>query len=596
MGRIKSVNDFVVRFADSSDSDAFSAYSSFAQAVFHLGVYVSPKKILLSNIKGLPAWYEVRINDRGYLGRRGGYDFIVAVNPKTLVQDYLHLDRGGYFLYDSDQQLPAECNREDITLLGIPLTSLATDNFADIERQSINSSIYLGAIACFFDMELQTLLDSITEDSAEKPQIIRQDIAAIRLGYDYARTNYPAKACLLSIAKSRATRDAVIIDGNSATGLGALYGGATVASWYPLAPSTSVMESFTNYCKKFNQNNGFASIETENELAAMGMVIGAAWNGARAFTATSGPGLSLIGEFLGFGYFAEIPVVVVDVQRSGPSNNGIPSRSQQSDILTAAYASHGDTRHLLLFPCNPTECFTMTARAFELAEHLQTPVLVMSDLDLGINSHVCDPLQWNNDQPHDHHRQTITAEQLVERRKRWGRYLAEDGDGICSRTLPGTHPLLGSYFTCDSGEESINYSEDPVIYEENIQRLQRKWETAKELTPEPHSAFRDPENQLGVLFFGTSTHATYEAVGRFAAKGIRMNTMRLRGFPFRQEVYNFIKDHRRIFLIEQNREAQMKTLLVKETGVTPEKIESILSYDGLPISVAFIERQLARML
>ncbi len=600
MERIKRVNDFVVRFANINGSRSACANSLFVKAVFRLGVYVSPKNIFLSNIDSLPTWYEVRINDRGYLGRRGGYDFMVAINAQTLVQDYTHLAAGGYLLYNSDQQLPAECHRQDITLLGVPLTSLATNNFTDTKLQQLLSNIIsIGAIASFLDIELQVLLDSISEIFTDNPAAIEQIITAIELGHNYAKVNFPSRTCLLSIKRSRATRDSILTDGNSATGRGALYGGATVASWFPITPAVPVLESFTDYSKKIGKDkdnpNEFAIIQAEDELAAIAMVIGAAWNGARAFTATSGPGLSLMSEFLGFAYFAEIPLVLIDVQRSG-SSIVLSTRSQQSDILAAAYACHGDTCHVLLFPCNPTECFTMTARAFELAEQLQTPVLVMSDLDLGINTHVCDPPPQEDMQQYKQGR-AITTAQLQKRRKRWSRYLDEDGDGICSRILPGTHPLLGSYFThgaCD--DKHCNYIQESEDYEEDIQRLQRKWETAKDLTPEPHSAFRDPENQLGVLFFGTSTHAAYEAVGRFAVKGIKMNTMRLRGFPFRQEVYNFIKDHRRIFLIEQNRNAQMKTLLVKETGVSPAKIESILNYDGLPITVAFIEKQLARML
>ncbi len=595
MDRIKKINDFVVRFANSSISGS-GCNTLFTTSVFSLGVYASPKKIFLSNIDGVPTWHEVRISDRGYLGRRGGYDFMVANTPETMVQDYLNLAAGGYFLYDIEQKLPAQCDREDITLLGIPLSSLATDNFADIRlRQSITDIISVGAAASFLDIDLQVLLDSISTVFAEKPEESKQYIAAVKLGYNHVKTNFPARTCLLSIEKSRAIRDSIITDGNSATALGAFHGGATAASWHPITPATPVMESFSHYCKKrgSDKHNTFTVIQGEDELAAMSMVLGACWNGARAFTATSGPGLSVMSELLGFAYFAEIPMVLIDVQRSG-SYTGMPTRSQQSDILAAAYASHGDCCHILLFPCNPTECFTMTARAFELAERLQTPVLIMSDLDLGINTHVCDPLPLENS---PQHQQRVTAAQLKERQKRWSRYLDENGDGACSRILPGSHPLLGNYFTCDkSQDEEINYSEKSEIYEDNIQRLQHKWETAGNLTPEPHSAFRDPENQLGVLFFGTTTHAGYEAVGRFAAKGIKMNTMRLRGFPFCQEIHDFIKDHRRIFLIEQNRNAQMKTLLVKETGVSPAKVESILNYDGLPITVAFIEKQLARML
>lgn len=600
MDRIKNVNDFVIRFANVNGSGSASANNLFARAVFRSGVHVSPKNIFPSNIQGLPTWYEIRVSDRGYLGRRGGYDFAVAVNPKSLVQDYLDLAQDGYFLYDSDKELPEECEREDVVVLGVPLTTLCKENFTDMKlRQLMRNIIYVGALTYFLDIDFSILTDSITKQFEKKPAIAEPNILALELGYSYAKAHYPRRTCRLSIEKSRATRDSIIIDGNSAAGLGALYGGATVTGWYPITPSTSVIESFASYCKRFRVDttgrNNVAIVQAEDELAAMGIVIGAAWNGARAFTATSGPGLSLMSEFLGLAYFAEIPAVVIDVQRAGPST-GMPTRSQQADLLSAAYASHGDTRHPLLLPCNPFECFTMTAQAFDLAERLQTPVLVMSDLDLGMNDHVCEPLVWDDSHRYDRGK-VLSAKDLEKRRERWGRYLDEDGDGICSRTYPGTHPTLGSYFTRGtSHDEYSDYSEQPEIYEENMRRLQRKWETAKAMIPEPHAAFRDPENQLGVLFYGTTTHAAYEAIGRFAAKGIKMNTMRLRGFPFRQEVIDFIKDHRRIFLIEQNRDAQMKTLLINETGVVPDKVESVLNYDGLPISVAFIEKQLGRIL
>lgn len=600
MDRIKNINDFVIRFANINGSGSASANNLFARAIFRSGVFISPKNIFPSNIQGLPTWYEVRVNDRGYLGRRGGYDLMVAINPKSLVQDYLNLEQDGYFLYDSDTELPKECAREDIVVLGIPLTTLCEENFTKMALRSLMRNIvYIGALTYFLDINFSILKDLIKDKFKQKKDVVEQNILALAAGYNYAAEHYPQRTCRLSIEQSRVTRNSIIIDGNSATGLGALYGGATVAGWYPITPSTSVIESFAKYCERFRMDKdgrkNVAIIQAEDELAALGIVIGAAWNGARAFTATSGPGLSLMSELLGLAYFAEIPVVLVNVQRAGPST-GMPTRSQQADLLSAAYASHGDTKHILLFPCNPVECFAMTARAFDLADRLQTPVIIMSDLDLGMNDYVCDPLVWDNCQRYDRGK-ILSARELEERRWQWGRYLDEDGDGICYRTYPGTHPSLGSYFTRGTSHDGYaEYSENPEVYADNMQRLQKKWDTSKTFMPDPHTAFRDPENQLGVLFYGTSAHATYEAVGRLSAKGMKMNTMRIRSFPFRQEVLDFIKDHRRLFLIEQNRDAQMKMLLANEGGITPNKLESILNYDGLPISVAFIERQLRRIL
>lgn len=472
MNRIESTNDFVIRFANVNGSGSASANNLFAKAIFRLGIPVSPKNIFPSNIQGLATWYEVRVNEYGYLGRRGGVDFVVAVNNKTLYQDYDGLLPGGYFLYDSTKPLPENFNRKDVIPIGIPLTELCNNEFENPRlRQLLTNIIYVGALSSLFEMEFSILQESIEKQFKAKPKLAEPNIKALKMGFDYAEQHYK-DVCGIRIRPSTKTHGSIMMDGNSATALGALYGGATVVGWYPITPSTSVVESFSKFASKYRKDDEgkikAAIIQAEDELAAIGIVIGASWNGARAFTATSGPGLSLMNEFLGLAYFAEIPVVLVDVQRSGPST-GMPTRTQQSDMLPAAYASHGDTKNVLLMPCNPQECFQMTADAFDLADRLQTPVIVMSDLDLGMNDNMCPPLRWDDSRDYDRGK-VLNAEQLDELADKWGRYLDVDGDGICYRTYPGTHPEKGAYFTRGTSHDEYSaYTENSIVYEKHAQ-------------------------------------------------------------------------------------------------------------------------------
>ncbi|MBU2629169.1 MAG: 2-oxoacid:acceptor oxidoreductase subunit alpha [Proteobacteria bacterium] len=591
MMKLKGVNDFVIRFANVNGSGSASANTLFAKAVFRLGVPVSPKNIFPSNIQGLPTWYEVRVNEKGYLGRRGGYDFIVAVNGQTLQKDYEDLAPGGYFLYDSTRPLADDFKREDITLIGIPLTQICNREIENPKlRQLLKNIIYVGALAHLLDMELLVLTDSIERQFKKKPKLAVPNIQALELGFEYAADHFH-DTCRLSVKRSKKLTDHILMDGNTATGLGAVYGGATVAGWYPITPSTSVIEAFDKFTSQYRLDESgkknAAIIQAEDELTALGIALGASWNGARAFTATSGPGISLMNEFLGLAYFAEIPVVLINVQRTGPST-GMPTRTQQSDILLCAYASHGDTKQVLLFPCDPKECFEMTADSFDLAERLQTPVIIMSDLDLGMNDNICLPLKWDDSRTYDRGK-VLDKDQLESLTEKWGRYLDKDGDGICYRTYPGTHPKLGSYFTRGSShDEYAAYTEDSDAYNRCMVRLNRKWQTAKNLVPKPHITISDTTGTYGAVFFGTSTHASYEALEQLGLRDIIISTLRLRGVPFQDEVTDFIDRHEHIFVIEQNRDCQMRTLLINECGICPEKLVSITNIDGMPITATHI--------
>lgn len=594
MQSLKAVNDFVILFANINGSGSASANNLFAKAVFRLGLPVAAKNIFPSNIQGLPTWFEVRVSEKGYLGRREGYDFVVATNGQTLEKDYTELEKGGYFFYDSSRSLPDGLKRDDIVEIGVPLTEICNANYSQPRlRQIFKNIIYVGALAYLFDMDFSVFEQSISSQFSQKPKLIEPNIKALRLGYDYAKKHYQG-VCHLQIHSRDLVGDKIMIEGNTATGLGAVFAGITVAGWYPITPSTSVIEAFEKYCKKYRVDsetgkNKFAILQAEDELAAVGIVIGATWNGARAFTATSGPGISLMSEFLGLAYFAEIPVFLVDIQRTGPST-GMPTRTQQSDILAAAYASHGDTKHVLLFPSDPKECFEMTALGSDLSERLQTPVLMMSDLDLGMNVHMCDPLQWNDDSFYDRGK-VLDADALEKRQEKWGRYLDVDDDGIPYRTIPGTHAQKGAFFTRGtSHDEYAVYTEDGKIYAKGMQRLLKKWDTAKQLVPSAH--IDNNGNVLGVIYYGTSSYSVDEAIDMLTEQGFTLDKMRIRAFPFGHEVEQFIDDHDHIFVVEQNRDAQLKSLLVNELSRLPQKFISVLNIDGMPISARFIAQEM----
>lgn len=585
--KISAINDFVIRFANVNGTGSASANGMFAKALFRMGLPISPKNVFPSNIQGLPTWYEVRVSEKGYLGRRGGVDIMVGVNPQSLKQDIDSLEPGGYFIYDNTKPLDIRVQRDDIHYIGLPLTAICLREYNDPrKRQLFKNIIYVGALAALLDIEFSVLTGLVGDQFKGKEKLIAPNIHALELGHQYAKENFE---CPLGIRVERRdlTDNKILMEGNDALGLGAIYGGATVAAWYPITPSTSAVESFEKYAKRLridpgSGDNKFAIVQAEDELAAIGMVIGASWNGARSFTATSGPGVSLMSEFLGLAYFAEVPAVLFDIQRAGPST-GMPTRTQQSDVISAAYASHGDTKQVLLFPATPKECFEMSAQSFDLAEHLQTPIIILSDLDLGMNDNMSDPLEWDDSRAYDRGK-VLNRDQLDSSERPIGRYRDIDDDGVCYRTYPGTHPTKGAFFTRGtSRDEDAIYTERPEHYVHNMKRLQKKWQTAKRYVPGP-VIYGDQKSNIGILFFGTSADASLEARDMLAAEGLPLDALRVRAFPFNHEIEQFIANHEQVFVIEQNRDGQLRSLLINECEINPGKLTPVLHYDGMPIS------------
>ncbi|MBM3393851.1 MAG: 2-oxoacid:acceptor oxidoreductase subunit alpha [Betaproteobacteria bacterium] len=598
MKPISAVNDFVIKFANVNGSGSASANTLFAKAILRMGVPVSPRNIFPSNIQGLPTWYEVRVTESGYLGRRGGVDLMVAMNPQTWDQDVKEIEPGGYLFYDSSKPLPQSKFRDDIHLVGMPLTQICNATYTDArERQLFKNIIYVGALATLLDMDMAAVEKLIAEQYKGKERLLEPNLKALHMGRDYAKEHLPEIGLKVNPADNVGKK--VFIDGNSAAALGAVYGGATVAAWYPITPSSSLAEAFAKHCRKYRVDketgkNKFAIIQAEDELASIGMVIGAAWNGARAFTATSGPGISLMQEFIGLAYFAEIPSVIFDVQRGGPST-GMPTRTQQSDVLSCAYASHGDTKHVLLFPEDPRECFEFGALAFDLADRLQTTIFVLLDLDIGMNDRLCEPFAWDDKRRYD--RGKVMHFEDFESGKPFGRYRDVDNDGIPYRTYPGTHPVRGSYFTRGTTKDrDARYSEAGPDYVENMQRLLRKFETAKSLVPAPIVRSAKSSTRIGLLYYGSTAPAMTEALDQFESQGLSVDAMRLRGFPFSDEVTEFIQAHDQLFVVEQNRDGQLRTLLVNECVVDPAKLIPVLHYDGTPITARFITHEVSEKL
>jgi 2-oxoglutarate/2-oxoacid ferredoxin oxidoreductase subunit alpha len=592
---ISSVNDFVVRFANVNGSGSASANELFARSVLRMGIPVAPRNIFPSNIQGLPTWYEVRISEAGHLGARGGTDLMVAMNPQTWDKDVASIEPGGYLFYDSTKPMPASKFRDDITVIGVPLTAICNREYTDPrQRQLFKNIIYVGALSALLDMDIAAIEQLISEQFKGKEKLFDANKHALHLGRDWATMNLD---CPIGLKLKRIDKvgDRIFIEGNSAAALGAVYGGATVCAWYPITPSSSLADAFTSYCKRLRvdpqtKQNNFAIVQGEDELASIGMVIGAAWNGARAFTATSGPGISLMQEFLGLAYFAEIPAVLFDVQRAGPST-GMPTRTQQCDLLSCAYASHGDTKHVMLFPEDPAEAFEFGAQAFDLADRLQTPVFVMLDLDIGMNHRLCRPLKWDDSRKYDRGKVMTAAE--LDAGKEFGRYLDVDGDGIPYRTYPGTHPTKGSFFTRGTSRDRYaRYTEEGAPYADNMQRLLRKFETAKNLVPRPIRKNADKPTKYGVIYFGSTSPAMNEAIHMIESKGRPLDMLRVRGFPFHQDVPDFIAEHEYVFVVEQNRDAQLRSLIVNECGIDPVRLVPILHYDGTPITARFIAREI----
>ena len=596
---IHRTNDFVIKFANVNGSGSASANMLFAKAILRMGVPVSPRNIFPSNIQGLPTWYEVRVSEQGYLGRRGGVDMMVAMNPQTWDQDLKEIEPGGYLFYDSTKTLPKAKFRDDVTVIGMPLTEICNDSYTDArQRQLFKNIICLGALSALLEVDPNEIAQLIGEQYKGKEALLKPNVHALQMGRDYALAHLQCPTGL-RVQRSDRVGDRIFIEGNSAVALGAVYGGATVCAWYPLTPSSSVAEAFTRHCKRLRTDpqtgrNRYAIVQAEDELASIGIVIGAGWNGARGFTATSGPGVSLMTEFIGLAYFAEIPAVIVNVQRGGPST-GMPTRTQQSDLLSCAYASHGDTKHPLLFPEDPRECFDMSAQAFDLADRLQTPVFLMTDLDIGMNDRLCEPFTWDDSRRMD--RGKVTTREMLDSGAEFGRYLDVDGDGIPFRTYPGTHPTRGAYFTRGTTKDRYaRYSEEGPVYVDNMQRLLRKFESAKELVPKPVLRPAAQATRHGVIYFGSSSPAMSEALDLLEAQGLYVDALRVRAFPFCDEVREFIAAHEQLYVVEQNRDAQMRMMLVNECAADPAKLLPVLHYDGTPVTARFIVREISAKL
>jgi 2-oxoglutarate ferredoxin oxidoreductase subunit alpha len=579
------INDFVLKIATVNGTGSASANGLIMKALFRMGIPVTGKNLFPSNIQGLPTWYEVRANRQGYMSRSAGVDVMVAMNAQTYQKDLKEVSPGGFLVYDSTWPRERSLHRSDITVLGAPLAKLCNEAFEVARIRILMKNVaYAGVLAALMDIDLDIIRMLLEETFAKKQKLVESNLKAIMLGYDYAKANF---SCPLPVRAEAIGDNAgkILIDGNSATGLGCVYAGATVGAWYPITPSTSVMDSFKQYCERFRTDpetgeKRFCIVQAEDELAAAGIVLGANWAGARAFTPTSGPGISLMSEFIGYAYYAEVPSVFIDVQRVGPST-GMPTRTQQCDLMLCAFASHGDTRHPMLFPANPKECFEMAVQVFDLAERLQTPVFFMSDLDIGMNDWMVDELSWDEGYRPD--RGKVLGPEELQAMDRFSRYLDVDGDGIPYRTLPG-EDARGAYFTRGSGHNRYGaYTEDSDEYQDVMDRLLVKWETAKTLVPPAVLSRAERKTQLGIVAFGSSDGAVIEARDRLADQGIHADYLRLRAFPFGPEVVDFLQGHETVFVVEQNRDAQMKSLLRLELGEAAGRLISILHYNGMPI-------------
>ena len=584
-----TVNDVVLKIATVNGTGSASANGLLMKSIFRMGVPVVGKNYFPSNIQGLPTWYEIRVTGDGYQSRSNRVDIMVAMNVQTYSRDMADVATGGWLIYDSTWSRSQSLNRDDITVIGIPFSQLCNENFDGVRARILMKNIaYVGAVAALLDIDLDVITKLLEETFAAKADLIDSNMQAIRIGYDYARENV---SCPLPmrVETMDATGTSIIMDGNTAAGLGCMYAGATVGAWYPITPSTSLMDTFHSFCSRYRVDpesgkNTYAIIQAEDELAAIGMVIGAAWNGARSFTPTSGPGISLMSEFIGYAYYAEIPTVIFNVQRTGPST-GMPTRTQQCDIISCAYASHGDTKHVLLFPANPEECFYMAPTAFDMAERLQTPVMVMSDLDIGMNDWMVPELQWDESYVPDRGK-VLSAEQLEDMDKFY-RYLDVDGDGIPYRSLPGVHPK-GSYFTRGSGHTKLGaYTEESAAYQDVVDRLLVKWETARSILPKPEIRY-SKFNKAGIITVGSGDGACTEALDRLAKQDVGLNYCRIKAFPFSEEVSEFIEQHDVVYVVEQNRDGQLRTLLINDIEADQTKLVSLLHYNGMPINSGFV--------
>ena len=589
------VNDFALKVATVNGTGSASANGLLLQALFRMGIPVNGKNVFPSNIQGLPTWYEIRVNKDGHTARSPEFQLIVAMNPESYARDIEEVVSGGWVVYDNTKELDDEFRRDDVTFIGVPLAQMCVEHFKGARTRILMKNImYVGALAALLDIEMDVVKDMLKEKFAAKQHLMDANFEAIELGYRYIVDHYDHP---LPIRLERMDKNGgkVMITGNAAAALGCVYAGATVGAWYPITPSTSLMDGFTEYCKRFRVDpetgkNNYCILQAEDELAAAGMVIGASWMGARAFTPTSGPGISLMSEFIGLAYYAEVPSVFFDVQRTGPST-GMPTRTQQGDLMLCAYASHGDTKHIVLFPGDPKECFEFAVEAFDLAERFQTPTFVVSDLDVGMNDWVIPKLEWDDGRLPDRGK-VLSAEEL-EQVERFYRYLDVDGDHVAARTLPGVHPK-GSYFTRGSGHDKYGrYTEDSDAYMEVMERLLTKVESAGDHVPAPEIHRGDDAADYGIVSIGGCHWAVLEARDDLAGRGIQVDYLRVRGFPFNQAIDDFLAEHDKVFVIEQNRDEQLRKLLLMETACAKEKLVSVTYFGGQPLSKGHVLEGLA---
>jgi len=588
---MSGINDFAFKMGTVNGTGSASANSLLMQAIFRMGIPVTGKNIFPSNIQGLPTWYEIRVSKDGYTARPSEVDLVVALNPSTYAKDVATVRPGGFLVYDSSWPLDPSLVREGITILGVPFGQMCVEAFEkDRDRTLLRNIVYAGTLVALLNLDMDVIEGMLNEKFGKKVRLLEANQRAIRLGYDYAKAHF---TCPLPfhVQAMNATSDSILIDGNTACALGALYAGATVGAWYPITPATAVMEQFKGFCEQYRIDpetglHRYAIIQAEDELAAAGIIIGAGWAGARAFTNTSGPGISLMQEFIGLAYYTDIPAVFIDVQRCGPAT-GMPTRTQQADLLSLAFASHGDTKHLVLFPADPRECFEMTVQSFDIAERFQTPVFVASDLDIGMNDWMVKRFAWDDSYRPD--RGKVLDAAALEKVKKFSRYMDVDGDGVAARTLPGVGGK-GAYFVRGSGhDQHAGYTEDSDAYQEVVDRLKRKIDGAADSLPAPVIE-RQPAATIGLVTIGGCQAAVREAADRLRAEGMHVDVMRIRGFPFHSEVRKFLGRHEHTFVIEQNRDGQLRALLMMELGIPRDELIPILDYGGMPLTADAVVR------
>src|SRR4051812_4857161 len=593
--RVPVVNNMSIQVATVNGSGSQSSNTVLLRSIFQMGVPVSGKNLFPSNIAGLPTWYTIRANKDGYIARKKEIDFLVAMNPETAQEDVMSLAPGAAVLYDEPLKLSSL--RSDLIFYAVPFDKLVAPVCPEAKlRKLVKNMIYVGVVAKLLDIDLGEVEKALRKQFAKKVKAANLNFAAAQAGYDYAAASL-TKADPFRLERMNKTQGKIIIDGNAASALGCVFAGCTVLSWYPITPSSSLAENMIEYLKRFrigpDGKATFAVIQAEDELAAIGMVIGASWAGARAMTTTSGPGISLMSEFAGLAYYAEIPAVVWDIQRVGPST-GLPTRTSQGDILSTALLSHGDTKHIMLFPASPHDCFEMAMDAFNLAEKFQTPVFVMSDLDLGMNNWMSDPFPYP-DKPID--RGKVLSKEDLDKLGGFSRYKDVDGDAIGYRTLPGTQHPAAAYFTRGSGHNAQgNYSERPQDYENNMERLRRKFDNVRSVAPAP-VVEKMPSAEIGIIAFGTTHWALTECRDQLRDEHkLGTDYLRIRAFPFSHDVADFVRSHKRVYVVEQNRDAQMFSLLrIDLDNELVAKLRSVARLDGLPIDARSVTDEIAAM-